>query len=277
MAIEPDLWPVTIDPQALTTALINIVTNAREAMSGGGVVTLRARNVPDLFAETRKLAGPGILISVSDNGPGIPRQFVQRVFEPFFTTKGAAASGLGLTQVYSFAERSGGMALAASSDARGTTVSIYLPRATGEAVLAASAEASAPLLPRRVLIVDDNPASLQAARLAVEELGIEVLAAGGGHEALQQLQAADDISLVLSDVMMPGMNGLQLRDEVRRRFPSKGFALMTGYSEEIEAGAPAGVPLLSKPFTADELRRALVRAMDSRPVQPQNVIPLRRV
>ncbi|RWX80801.1 hybrid sensor histidine kinase/response regulator [Neorhizobium lilium] len=277
MAIDRDLWPVTIDPQALTTALINIVTNAREAMASGGGVTIKARNVQDLFAETKKLVGPGIVITVSDDGPGIPRQYVHRVFEPFFTTKGAAASGLGLTQVYSFAERSGGMATAANGDSRGSSISIYLPRASGEAVLAASPEASAPFLPRKVLIVDDNAASLQAARLGVEELGLEVAAAGSGQEALAILDGAQDLDLVLSDVMMPGMNGLQLRDEVRRRFPAIGFALMTGYSEDLEAGAKAGVPVLSKPFTADELRYALVRAMEDRDRKAENVIPLWRV
>jgi signal transduction histidine kinase/ActR/RegA family two-component response regulator len=274
--VDEDIWPVTLDPQALTTALINIVTNSREAMQGGGRVTITARNVPDLFTETKKLVGPGVVITVADDGPGIAKEHRYRVFEPFFTTKGAAASGLGLTQVYSFAERSGGMAVLAPSEGRGSAISLFLPRAAGELPLSVKSDETASPLPRKILVVDDNPASLKAARLGVEELGLTVISAGGGEEALAILGREQDVELVLSDVMMPGINGLQLRDEVRRRYPTLGFALMTGYSEELEAGVNAGVPVLSKPFKQEELRSVLIRVMEGRHPAPENVVQLRR-
>ncbi len=276
VTVGEDIWPVTLDPQALTTALINIVTNSREAMQGGGSVTITARNVADLFADTKKLVGPGVVITVADDGPGIAEEHWHRVFEPFFTTKGAAASGLGLTQVYSFAERSGGMAVVAPGEGRGSAISLFLPRAAGEMPLSAKGDETASPLPHKILVVDDNPASLQAARVGVEELGLVVISAGGGEEALAILDRERDVELVLSDVMMPGINGLQLRDEVRRRYPTLGFSLMTGFSEELEAGVNAGVPVLSKPFTQDELRNVLIRAMEGRHPAPENVVQLRR-
>ncbi|MCJ8520666.1 signal transduction histidine kinase/ActR/RegA family two-component response regulator [Pseudorhizobium tarimense] len=275
LVLPRNLWPVNVDPGALDAALINIVTNAREAMPVPGTISVTARNVESLSGEAAGLKGAGVAICVTDQGDGIPRQIVDRVFEPFFTTKGDAASGLGLTQVYSFAERSGGAVAADSLEGRGTAITIYLPRAEGVAETRHSGEMPATRLPRRVLVVDDTPASLAAARLAVEELGIAAVTASSGHGALSLLAERGDIDLVLSDVMMPGMSGFELRDRVRRHYPRLGMVLMTGYSEEIEKGTDVGVPLVAKPFSAQDLRQALAAAVQVLEAEA-SVIPFRR-
>lgn len=274
LVLASDLWPVTVDPGALDAALINIVTNAREAMPVPGTISVSARNIANLATEAGGLKGAGIAITVTDQGEGIQRRIIDRVFEPFFTTKGDTASGLGLTQVYSFAERSGGAVVADSLEGKGTAITIYLPRAQGEVALPAEPAAAKPRLPRRVLVVDDTPASLAAAQLAVEELGLAVLAASSGQRALALLAEHSDIDVVLSDVMMPGMNGFELRDQLRRTFPRVGIVLMTGYSDEIEKGADVGAPLVIKPFTADDLSQALSQAGQAE--GDRAVIPFRR-
>ncbi|MFN7022996.1 MAG: response regulator [Pseudorhizobium sp.] len=274
LVLAPDLWPVTVDPGALDAALINIVTNSREAMPIPGTISVTARNIANLATEAGGLKGPGVAITVTDQGEGIHRKIVDRVFEPFFTTKGDAASGLGLTQVYSFAERSGGAVVVDSLEGKGTAVTIYLPRAEGEGAVPQQPVADAPRLPRRVLVVDDTPASLTAAQLAVEEVGLGALAASSGPMALTLLAEHTDIDVVLSDVMMPGMNGFELRDQLRRAYPRVGIVLMTGYSDEIEKGADVGAPLVIKPFTASDLREALLQAGQA--TTAGAVIPFRR-
>ncbi len=271
----PNLWPVTVDAQGVDAALINLVTNAREAMTSGGRVSVRARNVDDLAFEIRKLSGPGIAIVVSDDGPGIRQEHLPRVFEPFFTTKGDTATGLGLTQVYSLADRSDGYVAVSSVESRGSAFTIYLPRASGP-VPEVAQEPAPEVLPRKVLVVDDTPSSLSVARLALQDEGIEVVACSGGREALSILNDHQDIELVLSDVMMPDIGGIELSEIVRKRHPSLGFVLMTGYSEAIEKGQNVDVPVVVKPFTKIELREALSRGMTAVGRAGANIVILRR-
>lgn len=267
---EPDLWPVTVDPSALETALINLVTNAREAMPEGGRVTVTARNVPDMSSEGVKLRGPGVAFIVSDEGTGIASDMLKRVFEPFFTTKTDGAPGLGLSQVYSLAVRSGGTVGVASVPGRGSAFTVYLPR--GKLVSRGANTAEAAELPKRVLVVDDTSTSLAVTQTALQDHGLHVVAVQSGIAALETLRTQARFQVVLTDIRMPGMTGLQLAEEIGRLYPDVGVALMTGYSEELEAGLDVSWPVLKKPFTEERLlatlKEVLARADANRKIVP---------
>jgi signal transduction histidine kinase len=258
--LKADLWPVAVDPRALETALINLVTNAREAMPTGGVVDVKARNVPEMFNETRTLKGAGLAISVSDTGAGIKPEDLQRVFEPFYTTKAGSSHGLGLSQVFAFAERSAGMVKVSSVRDRGSVFTIYLPRA----IEPAPPETTDGIwtLPRKVLVVDDTPSSLAVARTMLEDNEFIVSAAPSGRTALAVLRSEPDIEALLTDVRMPEMSGLELAGPAKREFPHLAIVLMTGYSEVIESGTTLDWPVVTKPFTSEQLRAALARPAD---------------
>lgn len=264
-AFAPGLWPTRIDPQSLETALINLVTNAREAMPDGGTVTVAAKNIADLFAETKKLTGQGVAVSVADGGPGIADDDVDRIYEPFFTTKEGAA-GLGLSQVAAFAQRSGGTVTVGRGGGRGTMFTIYLPRdlaAEDSPARAATSEslpfAAAEVMPATVLVVDDTPSSLTVAQMTLEDAGVRTYSAASGQVAITVLNG-EKVGGVLSDIRMPGMSGLELLDHVRSRYPGMPMVLMTGFSEVIEQGHRVDVPVLTKPFTSEQLRSAFALA-----------------
>ncbi|MGO7135470.1 response regulator [Rhizobium leguminosarum] len=254
--LEPDMWPVTVDPQAFEVAIVNLVTNAREAMPAGGRLRIRGRNIGDHFKEVKLLRGPCVAISISDNGPGIPQADIHRVFEPFFTTKGDRASGLGLSQVYGFAQRSGGTVIVNSLEGQGASFSIYLPKAADQVAPSSLATSVANALPRKVLVVDDTPPSLQASKMLLEIEGIDVATASSGHEALIVLASDPAVELVLSDIMMPNMSGLELAVEIQSRHPNTSVILMTGYSDALEHGVRTQFRVLSKPFTRADMLAA---------------------
>jgi signal transduction histidine kinase/ActR/RegA family two-component response regulator len=263
--IPEDLWPVNIDPQGLETTLINLVTNAREAMPAGGVVEISARNIADLKSETPRLTGPGITIAVIDNGSGISSEDMPRVFEPFYTTKKGDAPGLGLSQVHAFAERSGGAVTVSRADTRGAAFNIYLPRhipvpSRSQAQVASDAQPVASRLPAKVLVVDDTPSSLEASRLTMEDLGIEVIAVPSGRAALAALHRDTGIQSVLTDIRMPGMSGLELADYIKVLNPRISIILMTGFSEAVEIGHAVDLPVLMKPFTTQSLTETFTAA-----------------
>jgi len=272
---EPALWEVTVDPGAFETALINLVTNGREAMPEGGDITVTARNVQEMSAETPKLKGPGVAITVSDGGSGITPDVLPRVFEPFFTTKPDGGPGLGLSQVYSFALRSGGVVTIASVPGRGSAFTIYLPRAKSSVDAADRKSAITGELPRSILVVDDNATSLAVTKSALEDHGIEVTAASSGSAALDILRRQHNFQVVLTDIRMPGMSGIQLAHVIQRDYPAIGVSLMTGYSEELESGISVSFPVLTKPFTQERLIEALLQA-SSRTNVRLNVLSFRK-
>lgn len=248
------LWELSADPKALETALINIVSNSREAMPEGGRITIRARNVQRGEPETRSRPGEYVAIVIADTGQGIAPEHLERAFDPFFTTKVGSGSGLGLTQVYSFAQRSGGFARISSLIGLGTSVTIYLPRCAHDE--RAYREGEGTKLPRCLLIVDDTPATLEAAKMSVDDPAVEVLLAGGADEALRLLQDRQDIEGLLSDIMMPGMSGIELAAAARKLNPRIRIVLMTGYSDVIERGEVVDLPILRKPFGPVDITEA---------------------
>jgi two-component system, NtrC family, sensor kinase len=253
---------VKVDPSELELALLNLAFNARDAMPNGGTLTITAKPVV-LRGEAGEegLHGEFVAIRVADSGAGIPPDVLPRVFEPFFTTKDIGkGTGLGLSQVYGFAKQSGGAATIASSVRRGTAVTLFLPR-TSEAPERSRGPAltvDAKLAAGTVLLVEDNAEVAEVATCYFEELGYQVKQAASAPAALDLIEREDNIDLVFSDILMPGgMNGLQLADAIRRKFPEVMVLLTTGYSSSAEDAVQQGFDVLQKPYDLAALGQAL--------------------
>lgn len=253
--LPADLWPIHADPVGLEIALINLLTNSREAMANGGKVTITARNVSEGSFEDKRVQGPIVAITVTDTGSGISSSDLERIFEPFFSTKENKSPGLGLTQVHGFALGSGGIIKGASLQGHGSAFTLLLPKSNAPSLTGGNAADAN--FPQCLLIVDDTPASLDSARLALDGLVADIIAARSGSEALELLQSRAGIEAVISDIMMPGMSGIELAEEIARRWPELPVVLMTGYSDKLEAGAAVSHPVVTKPFTTKELAAAL--------------------
>ncbi|CAO3419894.1 response regulator [Azospirillum endophyticum] len=255
-ALQGGLWPVMADPVQFDLALLNLATNARDAIDAGGAVVVGAENVR--LDGLDGLSGEFLKIWVRDSGHGIAPEALGRVFEPFFTTKAVGkGTGLGLSQVYGFCRQSGGTATVESVEGRGTTVSLLLPRS--ETVAMAEAPDAPPALPSvagiHVLLVEDDPVVAPVVTAALEDLGYRVTRATTGEEALRRL-AEETVDLLFSDIVMPGsVNGVALAREARRRWPELGILLTTGYSEDLVAMESARI--LSKPYRIEELAQAI--------------------
>lgn len=266
-----DLWPTLVDPGELELVILNLAVNARDAMDGGGMISIRAENRPGhpVNGGLRDV----VQLSIADTGHGMAPDVLARVFEPFFTTKDVGkGSGLGLAQVHGFAQQSGGAAVIDSEVGRGTTVTLYLPRSMDAAAGAAAApravevEDIAPASSGSVLLVEDDQAVAASVSAMLERLGFAVSLAQTAERALAALADGPAVDLVLSDVMMPGgMSGLDLAREVRRRRPEMPVILASGYPEAIahEASA-AGFALLSKPFELGRLQQEIAAVSPGR-------------
>lgn len=267
--VDPDVWPVYIDPGEFDLALINLSVNARDAMPNGGSIGLRMQNVViDDDESGTGLKGDFVAVSISDTGTGIAPEHLSRVFEPFFTTKDTGkGSGLGLSQVYGFANHSGGTVQVRSEPGRGTTFTIFLPR-SHVAVSGADADAE-PLVQEAtqrgtVLIVEDDSRVAEVSAALVQQLGYQTIAAAGAQEALDVLAREKDIVLVFSDIVMPGsMDGIRLARAVRERHPGLAVLLTSGYARMAEAAADE-FPILRKPYELSALARAVTGAIQSK-------------
>jgi signal transduction histidine kinase/CheY-like chemotaxis protein len=275
------LWPIFADVGQLESALVNLCVNARDAMSGGGRLTVRTANVrlDSAYAAKHPDVAPGdyVRVSVHDTGAGMPPEIRERAFEPFFTTKGLGkGTGLGLSQVYGFVRQSGGHVAIESTEGRGTAVHLYLPRHEGaihEGVESWTTGDDTRLCGARdseiVLVVDDEDRVRQLAVDALRELGYIVLQAPGGEAALALLDSQPRIDLLLSDVLMPGMSGPQLAEQVAARRPEIKLLYVSGYPSEgiVEDGMVApGVALLTKPFTVAQLAVRVRQVLDGEKV-----------
>lgn len=270
VSVRGDLWPVRADPVGLEIALINLLTNAREAMPNGGRVYIAARNIEDGALEDGALRGQYVALTVTDTGKGIDSANLTRVFEPFFSTKDNGRAGLGLTQVHSFMQAAGGKVKVTSLAGHGSAFTLLLPKS--DAPRARHGDESGNFdLPKTILIVDDTPASLESVRFALEGTVTTILTATGGVEALAILEDRSDIEAIVSDIMMPEMSGIQLADAVARKYPRLLIVLMTGYSDKLEAGLEIDRPVVGKPFKIEELAKALA-AEASKSVDLSNVV-----
>ena len=265
MALEPQLWPATADPSQVELVLLNLALNGRDAMRGGGRLTIATGNVAadDPERPQELAAGDYIRVSVGDTGTGMSEEVLAKAFEPFFTTKDVGeGTGLGLSQVYGIVRQSGGTVTISSELGRGTTVTIYLPRA---AAAAASERAPAAADGARVrhqgaaiLVVDDDPDVRALVAAELESLGYVVTAADSGRQALKILADGAQPDLLLVDYAMPELTGIEVARRVRIMRPGLRALFMTGFAkaEELERSADLS-RILRKPFTRFALEAAV--------------------
>ncbi|WP_024517540.1 ATP-binding protein [Bradyrhizobium sp. Tv2a-2] len=269
-----DLAPALIDPSQLSTAILNLALNARDAMPGGGKLTLETKNavLDENYARANNEVRPGnyVLIAVSDTGHGIPGNLRDKVFEPFFTTKDAGkGSGLGLSMVYGFVKQSDGHINIYSEEGHGTTVKLYLPRAATppEASDAETGISSSEGGDEFILLVEDDPLVRQYVVTQIGRLGYHTLAASNAAEALAVIDRGERIDLLFTDVMLPGgMNGRQLATEALKRRPELKVLYTSGYTENAlvhHGRLDPGVLLLPKPYLSSDLARMLRTALAS--------------
>jgi len=272
--LAEDAWTALVDPNQLTTAVLNLALNARDAMPNGGKLAIETGNVvlDESYANMHSELAPGnyVMIAVSDTGSGIPAALLERVFEPFFTTKEVGrGTGLGLSMVFGFVKQSGGHIKIYSEEGHGTSVKIYLPRATGlqqttaEALVSGTVEGGK----ETILVVEDDTMVRRYVMTQIESLGYATLEAANASEALRIVDGVPAIDLLFTDVIMPGgMNGRQLVEEALRRRPDLKTLYTSGYTENAivhHGRLDSGVLLLVKPYRKAELARMIRLALAS--------------
>jgi PAS domain S-box-containing protein len=246
---------VEVDPAEFETAVLNAAFNARDAMPNGGTLTIATADLGD--GENGSIA-----ISVRDTGTGMPKDVLERAFEPFFTTKPVGkGTGLGLSQIHGFAAQAGGHAEVDSREGEGTNVRIILPRSL-KRLAAAADERDAAALPHglNVLLVEDNDQVRAFAADMLGELHCRVVTARDGHEALTMLES-EAVDVVFTDVVMPGISGLELAKQLRDSHPHIPVVLATGYSEETVASSASGFEIVRKPYDAHAVSAALATVL----------------
>jgi two-component system, cell cycle sensor histidine kinase and response regulator CckA len=263
-SLAPGLWPLRADRAQLEQVLVNLSVNGRDAMPGGGALTIETRNVtlgPDDAARVGVAAGEWVRLAVSDTGVGMDESIKEHIFEPFFTTKGRAGTGLGLATCYGIVTQLGGTITVETAPGKGSTFTVLLPRVR-ERVEVATKQADAVQGGREtVLIVEDEPLVRNLATNGLALHGYRVLAAASGQEALELLRGATHVDLLVTDVIMPGMGGRALAEQARVVRPSMKLVFMSGYTE---TELPPGAAFLQKPFTPAVLARTVREALDAR-------------
>jgi PAS domain S-box-containing protein len=264
---------VRVDVSQFETALVNMAVNARDAMEGEGTLILRLDcgvPLPSIRGHAGA-PGPFAAVSLSDTGAGIAADVLTRIFEPFFTTKEVGkGTGLGLSQVFGFAKQSGGDVAVASAPGHGTTFTLYLPEAEMDFVASGDGAETAGLEPggagQRVLVVEDNIEVGRFATQILQDLGYATTWAANAEEALDRIGPdGGGFDVVFSDVVMPGMGGIELAKLLRRRLPDLPVVLASGYSHVLAEEGAHGFELLQKPYSADQVSAILRQVVRRRP------------
>lgn len=268
------LWRCYADPSEVENALLNLAINSRDAMPGGGKLTIESANahIDDDYARSRAdvTAGQYVLLSVSDSGHGMPADVIDRAFDPFFTTKAVGkGTGLGLSQVFGFAKQSGGHVAIYSEVGQGTTVKVYLPRFAGPESAPSSAPSTETIPEGRgdeiVLVVEDEQRVRHFAVDALRELGYTAISASDPLEALRALREQPRIDMMFTDIVMPEMTGRQLADAALELRPDLRVLYTTGYTRNavVHNGMiDIGVAFLPKPYSLAELARKVRDVLD---------------
>jgi two-component system cell cycle sensor histidine kinase/response regulator CckA len=269
-----DLGPVKVDPGQLEQVIINLAVNARDAMPGGGTLRIQTGNVEleESIGRDAEVIPPGsyVQIEVTDTGAGIPPEILGRIYEPFFSTKDVGSgTGLGLSTVYGIVKQTGGFILVDSTVGVGTSFRIYLPRHHGE-VPAAPTPAEEPAVGDLtgagiiLLVEDEAPVRMFTAR-ALRNKGYTVIEARSGDMALELIaEAKETIDLVITDVMMPRMDGPTLVGHIRRKLPTIKVIFISGYAEDTfgkRLGSGEGLHFLPKPYSLKDLAAAVKEIM----------------
>jgi signal transduction histidine kinase len=272
--LSHDASPALIDPSQLSTAILNLALNARDAMPDGGKLTLETSNVvldenyPGMSSEIK--SGNYVMVAVSDTGEGIPGGLLDKVFEPFFTTKDVGkGAGLGLSMVYGFVKQSNGHVNIYSEEGHGTTVKLYLPAAAGipEALSVGAGVSGGEHGDESILIVEDDALVREYVMTQIGRFGYRTMAAGNAAEALAVIDGPEHVDLLFTDVIMPGgLNGRQLAIEAQKRRPDLKVLYTSGYTENAivhHGRLDAGVLLLPKPYLSSDLARMIRTALAS--------------
>jgi PAS domain S-box-containing protein len=275
---QEGLHPVTVDRSKIEQVIMNLVMNSRAAMPGGGRLRIETANIDHdaVLPGTGVPPGTGregdlVCLTVTDTGSGMPPEVLQRAFEPFYTTKGPEGTGLGLSTVYGVIKEAGGEVRLQSEPGLGTTVTVLLPAASGDATRAHAASAAAP--PRgagqTILVVEDDDAVREVVRRMLARASYQVVAAATAKDALElAANPAVSIDALLTDVVMPEMSGVQLAERIRADHPQLPVLLMSGYTAGSLPSAPnaaPGLPLIRKPFDAATLLQHLHDTLPGRP------------
>lgn len=269
------LWRASIDPNQLENAIINLCVNARDAMPGGGKLTIETGNahLDDAYASGHAEVVPGqyVMVSVADTGTGMPPDVVERAFDPFFTTKGVGkGTGLGLSQVFGFVKQSHGHVKIYSEPGQGTIIKIYLPRHYGVEQVSDHNRAKPDSLPRAqaeeiILLVEDEERVRHMSVDSLRELGYTVVQASDGEQALEMLTIQPRIDMLLTDIVMPGITGKVLADRAQAARPGLKVLYTTGYTRNaiVHNGMlDPGVAFLAKPFTLEQLAIKVRQVLD---------------
>ncbi|MHB0915379.1 MAG: ATP-binding protein [Thermoleophilia bacterium] len=268
-----DLWPVKIDPAQVDQILANLCVNARDAIAGVGTITISTRNIAGgqagPFRNVAHALGDCVLLTVQDSGSGMNDETMARIFEPYFTTKERGhGTGLGLATVFGIVKQNDGFIEARSEPGNGTTFAVYLRRHTATASDAENEEISeAPAgQGETIMVVEDEAAIMNLARTLLEGLGYKVLTAGSPMEALRLSEEyGDEIHLLLTDVILPGLNGRELSGQIGAARPAIKILFMSGYTADVIASRGVldeGVQFIQKPFTRDDLANKVRTLLD---------------
>ena len=282
-----NLWAVRADAGQIEQVIMNLAVNARDAMPSGGKLTLETSNVTleEDYSRLHAPLRPGeyVMLAISDTGAGMDADTQSHIFEPFFTTKGQKGTGLGLSTVYGIVKQSGGYIWVYSEVGRGTTFKVYLPRVAsiGEAATAQPAVSveTHKVEPgtETILLVEDEANLRYLARQFLEKQGYRVIEAADGAVAMQIAVAHEGvIHLLLTDVIMPGMNGRELAQRISEIRPNVQVLYMSGYTENVVGHygtLDAGVRLLQKPFSLRNLKSIVREVLDAREASPEVAMP----
>ena len=278
MDLDKNVWPIYLDSSDLEDALLNLTINAMHAMETGGELTISTRNKllgRREVINTNLTAGEYVEINVSDTGAGIDAETQEKIFDPFFTTKGDGGVGLGLSMVYGFVQRSGGDITVQSVPGQGASFVLYFPRFKQTVV--SKPEISVVddkelLGDESILVVDDEPAMLELMKEILAAKGYKVLTAKDGRAALDVLKR-EKIDLLVSDVIMPEMDGFELAAKIQDEYPATKIQLVSGFAEnrhKIVEDPELNRRLLQKPFTAQVLRHRVREILDGHS-QPKKI------
>ena len=285
MVPAAELGVVRADAGQIEQVIMNLAVNARDAMPSGGKLTIETSNVSvdEEHARFHPPLVPGnyVMLAISDTGAGMDAETQSRIFEPFFTTKGPKGTGLGLSTVYGIVKQSGGYIWVYSEPSKGTTFKIYLPRVAElaqSAALGAPSEAAVPVPGTETILLVEDEANLRyLARQFLEKQGYRVIDAADGAVAMQIAVAHEGvIHLLLTDVIMPGMNGRELAQRISEIRPNVKILYMSGYTENVigrNGTLDAGVRLLQKPFTLRDLKTKVREVLDSTLISPEAAMP----
>ena len=269
LTFDPDLPAILADPDQIGQALTNLSLNARDAMPSGGRLSVSTAVVTLEESDARALGlmpGRFVRLTVADTGHGIPESIRDRIFEPFFTTKKERGTGLGLSMVHGIVTQAGGQIRVISEPDTGATFEIFLPPAAADDVAAPDpAGAEALVGDERILLVEDEPDVREVAAAMLARNGYDVVPVPDGAAALEVWRTAiEPFALVLTDIVMPGISGWELGEQIKALSPDQRVLFMSGYSDEVLADhgvVESSIPLLQKPFTSADLARAVRRSL----------------